>query len=258
MRTNRQSAMPAIRTTVHHLLLMVCLCAASWHAACAADLILYYYDRPPYMKMNPGAAPTGYLIERTERVLKKAGISYQWELNSVNRIFVDLKAGQLQVCSPGWYTSPERRKFASFTKPIYHDLPLVGLTRSDSPIPENTTAAAVLSQPHIVVLRKESIVYGAYLDNLLDKMPPENVLRTSTDFPNSVRMIHAKRADMAIVAQEEIDTFIRNVDLDRSEFKLIYFSDEPALGFRHILCSRAVPPELMSRIDDAITALGLP
>jgi polar amino acid transport system substrate-binding protein len=238
--------------------LLTCLLTLLPQLACAADLTLYYYDRPPYMKANASGGPSGYLIERTERVLKKAGISFEWQLSSVNRIFVDLKEGRSQMCSPGWYTSPERRKFASFTKSIYHDLPLVGLVRSDSPIAENTTAAAVLSQPGIVVLRKESVVYGAYLDSLLDKMSSANILRTSTDFPNSVRMIYARRADMAIVAQEEIDTFIKNVGLERSEFKLIYFSDEPALGYRHILCSRAVDPDLISKMDDAITALGLP
>jgi polar amino acid transport system substrate-binding protein len=209
--------------------------------------------------MATGASgPNGYLIERTERALKLAGVSYEWKLSSVNRIFIDLKAGEQTICSPGWYSSPERRAFASFTKPIYHDLPLVGLVRSDSPVPENTTAAAILGQPKFVVLRKQSVVYGAYLDALLNKMPAENVLNTSTDFPNSVRMIIAKRVDMAIVAQEEIDIFIKFAGLAKKDFKIIYFSDEPALGYRHILCSRAVNPDLIARIDKAIDALGLP
>lgn len=252
-----KTAPPAMRSDWAALWLAVSLFVVPGHALWAANLTLYYYQRPPFMATGT-SGPTGYLIERTERVLKKAGISYTWKLSSVNRIFIDLKAGAPGVCAPGWYTSPERRKFANFTKSIYHDLPLVGLVRSDSPIAENNTAAALLTQPQIVVLRKQSVVYGAYLDALLDKMPAANVLKTSTDFPNSVRMIVAKRIDMAIVAQEEIDIFIKNAGLDKKDFKIIYFSDEPALGYRHILCSTAVDPELVTRMDKAIEALGLP
>jgi len=235
-----------------------CLLSAQYQVVCAADLTLYYYDRPPYTISNQIGGPTGYLIERTERALDKAGISYEWKFSSVNRIFTDLKEGQLQVCSPGWYTSPERRTYARFTKAIYHDLPLVGLTRSDSFLPESTTAAALLSRTDIKILLKQSVVYGAYLDPLLAKIPDANVLKTSTDFPRSVKMIRAKRADLAIVAQEEIDTFIKNADLDLNDFKIIHFSDVPGVEYRFILCSQAVSPDLITRINKAIDAVGLP
>lgn len=240
------------------LTLVACVLFSQYRLACAADLTLYYYDRPPYTISNPNGRPTGYLIERTERALDKAGVSYEWKFSSVNRIFTDLKEGQLQVCSPGWYTSPERRNYARFTKAIYHDLPLVGLARSDSFLPESTTAAALLSRTDITIIIKQSVVYGAYLDPLLAKIPDANVLKTSTDFPRSVKMIRAKRADLAIVAQEEIDTFIKNADLDINDFKVIHFTDVPGVEYRYILCSQAVSPDLITRINKAIDAVGLP
>jgi len=226
----------------------------------AADITLYYYDRPPFMQTdtnNPGS-PSGYFIERTERVLKKAGVSYVWEIRPVNRIFADLKSGTLPVCSSGWYATPERKTYAQFSKAIYRDLPLVGLARSDSPLPENAVASTLFQQPGLTLLVKDSVVYGAYLDDLIAKMPAKSIMHTSSDFPNAVKMIRANRADFTLVAQEEIDTFIKNAELNRSDFKIIHFSDEPAVEYRYILCSHAVPNETMTRINKAIDQLGLP
>jgi polar amino acid transport system substrate-binding protein len=226
-------------------------------SAFPADLILYYYERPPFMHAD-AAGPSGYFIERTERVLGKAGISYEWKLRPVNRIFADLKANNLQVCSPGWFATPERRSIAAFSKAIYHNMPLVGLARSDSPIPENTAAATLFKQSGLTVLLKESAVYGVYLDDQIAKIPATNILRTTTEFSNAVKMIYAKRADFTIVAEEEVDTFIKNAALNRIDFKILHFTDEPAVEYRYILCSHTVPAELMNRIDKAIDQLGLP
>ncbi len=223
----------------------------------AADVTLYYYDRPPFMQTNANG-PSGYFIERTERVLKKAGVSFTWELMPVNRIFADLKSSPNPVCSSGWYSTPDRRAYALFSKAIYRDLPLVGLARSDSNLPENAVASILFQQATLTLLVKDSVVYGAYLDDLIAKMPAKNVLRTTSDFANSVKMIHANRADFTLVAQEEFDTFIKNAELSRSDFKIIHFSDEPAVEFRYILCSHAVPVETITRINKAIDQLGLP
>ena len=227
------------------------------HLSSAADLTLYYYNRPPFMIPN-SSHPSGYFIEKTELVMKLAGIDYVWEELPVNRLFILLEKSPEPICTSGFFLTPERAAIAQFSKPFYRTQRLVGIVRADSPIAETTNAKDLLTKKGLRVLTKQNQVFGAYIDSFLEKIPPEYRLVTSTAFENKLKMIYFSRADLTIMTPEEIDQGLKYAGLTSKDVKIVTFPDVPDSELRYILCSRSMSAQMMQKINKGIELAHLP
>jgi hypothetical protein len=92
----------------------------------AADqLNVSYFERPPYYLTTPAGDASGFLVEKTKKILQAANVNARFISLKPNKIIFIIKHANLPHCSIGWFKKPEREAFAKFTKPIYQDRPLV-------------------------------------------------------------------------------------------------------------------------------------
>ncbi|WP_199155855.1 hypothetical protein, partial [Chromobacterium sp. ASV23] len=116
------------------------------------------------------------MVTPTELAFKSIDISIEWVLVPANRVLENIKRNNEEICTPGWYKTPEREEYARFSLPIYKDKPLVGLARSDFNFKPGISAKELLSSPGIKLLVKQNFSQGAYMDALIAKMPRDQVI----------------------------------------------------------------------------------
>lgn len=222
-------------------------------AAQAGDTIeLYYFERPPYVMHRAGSDEVvGLTATPAAQAFRAAGIRFRWVQMPTVRQLVTLKESAAPACAVGWFRNPEREQQFKFTRPIYRDRPTVALARADY-TPPAPTLAETLRQPGLAVLVKDGFSYGALIDALLVQAHPERVV-TTAETVAMVRMIAAQRAHFMFAAEEEAAHLTEGADAPAAGLKIIHFADLPPGERRHILCSKAVPDELVERLNKAIT-----
>jgi polar amino acid transport system substrate-binding protein len=221
-------------------------------AADAETVTLYYYDRAPYYVMVPDGGLTGLAVAPTRAAFDRAGIPYAFERTSVQRIFALMRDSTELFCSPGWYRTEDRLRFAKFTKPILRDSPTVGLARKSFVVPPGTRFADLIQTNMTLLLSTESFSYGPYLDGLIAHKDPGQVIRLTAGGLHLKEMMLAGRTDLALTTEEEAVSF----GAGGPDFPIIHFPDAPDGEPRHIMCSRGVPDSLIERLDKAIDGLS--
>ncbi|HEU6455774.1 MAG TPA: transporter substrate-binding domain-containing protein, partial [Roseateles sp.] len=108
------------------------------------QLLIEYRDKPPYSYSEAGR-PAGFLMERTARLLKRAGIEASYAEVPIRRTLQNLQGNQVALCSPGLYKIPEREVYARFSLPIHRDRPHVVLAHA-------SVAARIRALPRVAQL----------------------------------------------------------------------------------------------------------
>jgi len=213
---------------------------------------LLYYDRKPFHYLDASGKVTGLTAEPAAQAFANAGIPFVWELRSANAIVYALKRNTDPVCTPGWYKNADRMAFAQFTAPIYRDKPLVGLVNASYPFKPGITAKEFFAQTDYRLLIKQSFRWGAYLDEIVAKVPAKQIISSAEEVSTIVKLIHLHRADIFIITQEEVETYVNQAQLQMADFKVIKFPDVPAVEMRYILCSKQVPASTIQALNAAI------
>ncbi len=236
-------------------------CVGAWAQVAAPQLVspitMHYYERKPFHYTTDNGRVAGLAVTPTVQVFEKIGIPISWKLTPASRILATLKANIGADCSPGWYKTPERESYARFTLPIYNDKPLVGLSRADFAAPEGISAKDLFMRPQTRLLMKQGFVHGAYLDQIIAKMPPENIVRVSDDVASMVRMVRSGIADLVTTTEEETEVYVSQAGFGMKEFRVLHFPDVPAVEKRYILCSKQVPDSVINKLNAAIKTLPI-
>ncbi len=220
-------------------------------AAQPAALTVYYNERPPYAVSGAGDQVEGLTATPAARALAAAGVPFRWVKLPSNRQILSIKDNRAPECALGWFRNPEREQFARFSKPLYQDRPTVALSHQGLE-PPGRRLAELLSQPGVTVLVKERFSYGPYVDGLLAQLRP-TVTATTVENAQMVQMVARRRADLMFAAEEEASVLIEQAGPeDARQLKVLHFADMPEGEKRHLMCSRAVPEELMQRLNAAI------
>jgi len=228
--------------------------AAAAAAAEDAPLQLYYYERPPFHYTDESGHATGQFVERTALILHRAGLRFEWVRMPANRILATLRSVATPACSPGWYSTPERRADFWLSKAMLHDKPLIALLRADFAVPPGVTATAFFQMPSMRLLLKQNFSQGSYMNALIERMPDSQVQRVAAEVPAMVQMLKANRADAIITTEVEAALFVREAGFSMSEFQMVHFPDTPDNEYRYIVCSQSIPTRIRTRIDDAIVS----
>lgn len=223
-------------------------------AGAEGTLTVLWTERVPFQYMGEDGRAKGVLVDLGRKVLSRAGIGFSEAMLPANRVIIELRDNERPACAIGWYKSEERQAIAQFSQPVYQDLPLRGVFRSDFVIKPGVAAATMFSDLKVRILLKQGFAYGPYLDGLIAKTSPEQLQRVTGDSGNLLKMLAANRADVVFLAQEEIDFYGKSDPAFVKDFKVMVFKDMPEMDKRFIMCSKRVTPEMMKKINTAIAA----
>jgi polar amino acid transport system substrate-binding protein len=237
------------------------LLAAVTAACCAGaalalpSLTIEYRDKPPYTYTVDGR-PAGFLMERTIKLLKRAGIEARYAEVPIRRTLQHLQSNQAALCSPGLYKNPEREAFARFSLPIHRDRPHVVLAHV-------AVAAQIRAIPRVAQLfadaslqpgLMEGVSYGQQLDQFLAAAakPP---LRAQMSPLQLARMVGARRVDYMLIDEEDLNWLRKDPEFTPLSLVRVEFADMPRGELRYLACSMQVTPQTLYRINQAIREL---
>lgn len=218
---------------------------------------LLWTERAPFQYTGDDGNPAGLLVDIGREIFKKAKLPHTEAMLPANRVIFELTKNTRPVCAVGWYKSEERQVIAQFSKPVYHDKPLRAVFRKDANVAIGASASEVLTTPNTRILIKQGFAYGEYLDNILNTIDLVLVQRVTGNPNNMLLMIKAGRADLVLLAQEEIDFYIKSDPSFNDNFKVVVFKDIPETDRRFIMCSKNISVHTLNRINAAIDALSL-
>jgi polar amino acid transport system substrate-binding protein len=221
----------------------------------AETIIIHYHHRPPFY-LEDGGQVRGLVIDPISRAFKEAGIPHLWRETPAKRQLELIAAGEDLSCGAGWFKTPEREVYARYTLPVYRDKPTVAVFRaSDDYLPDGPISLdQVLGEWRLTLLAKEGYSYGPYIDGHLQALSPRRIFTTGEN-RDILRMIEQYRADYSFLSEEEAAELLSDSGFVADRFKIVRFRDVPEGGDRHIMCSKKVSEETMTRLDAAIRRL---
>jgi polar amino acid transport system substrate-binding protein len=214
-------------------------------------LTVYFLERPPFMMRTNDGGVSGSLATAATQIFAKAEVAYQVREASPERQLRELKTNTRRVCSLGWFTTAERRKFAKFSKPLAQDATVVGVAHPDFRPEPGATAAVVLAKPEVRVLVKDNTVQGPYLQAQFGSMRAK-VVRTAAEFPQMLVMLRSGRADILFMPQDEAEYYAKHAGYGEGDFNIIHFPDMPPGEYRHLMCSMKVEDATLAKLNAAL------
>lgn len=227
-------------------------------AHAAEPLRVVFRDKPPYSYVENGVQK-GFLLEKTRRIMSRAGIEANFVIVPPKRIFQELRQNAEPVCSFGWYKIPAREKYALFSRPIHQDRPHVILANpaSAAKVRRHRSLKEVMADPELVLAVADGVSYGPELDVMI-KTFAGKVDRALVSPLQVAKKVAFGRADMMFIDQDDYDFLMKtDAEFKANDMVRILFPDLPPGLKRYILCSRKVGPDVMTRIDTAIISEGM-
>ncbi|WP_457392264.1 substrate-binding periplasmic protein [Roseateles sp. P5_E1] len=236
------------------LTLLAASCAGAALAQ-AEPLAIEYRDKPPYSYTVDGK-PAGFLMERTAKLLKRAGIEARYAEVPIRRTLQNLQANLAALCSPGLYKNPEREAFARFSLPIHRDRPHVVLAHA-------SVAAQIRAIPRVAQLFADAslqpgvldgVSYGPQLDQFLATAakPP---LRAQLAPLQLARMVGVRRADYMLIDEEDLNWLRKDPEFAPLPLVRVEFADMPRGELRYLACSLQVKSQTLDKLNQAIREL---
>lgn len=214
-------------------------------------ITLHYHERPPYYVTGPDGVH-GLCADPARLVFEKAGIPFRWQKTPARRQLKILQENQANDCLLGWFKKPEREEYATYSACIYRDKPDIAVARADNDKLESDKGLVdILADKSMLLLRKQSYSYGAFIDEKIALYHPRQEISNSENI-ELLKMILAGRADYLFISEDEADWLTALPQLARADFKYIRFRDMPAGNQRYLLFSKRVEPGLVERINQAI------
>ncbi|CAN7518580.1 transporter substrate-binding domain-containing protein [Pseudoduganella sp. LjRoot289] len=221
--------------------------------ALAGDAIVATYnDRPPYQQQTVGGAPSGLTGTPAVAAFQDAGIDVVWTQVPSNRQLAMVKDPAARSCALGWFRTPERERYAKFTKAIYRDKDWVLLARADFDAGEGITLEVLLQRPSTRVLVKDNYSYGAQIDEMMARLKPNLALSTGSP-AQMLQSVSAGAVDFMFASQEEAQYLLGHGGEPAKNLRILKPRDMPRGGERYIMCGKGVPDEVIDRLNKAIT-----
>jgi hypothetical protein len=221
---------------------------------CSAEEIIHvaYSERPPYLLPTADGSPAGLTGAPATAAFKAAGIPVQWHKVPSNRQLAMIKDPQGMNCTIGWFAVPERMAYAKYTKPIYRDKSWALLANPAFEARGITTMDELASQRDIRVLVKDNYSYGG-LDKFIQKWHPVVAVSTASTV-KMVQSVAKGSVDVMFVSEDEGAYILKHEAGEHlANLRLLQLKDMPRGGDRHIMCSKAVPDDIINRLNKAIT-----
>lgn len=227
-------------------------------AAPAAEPVMVVHHIP-LPGSGPDGAPALPMAGRVATWAHRAGLALRWEAVPLKRSLQALQRNTEPLCVLGMFDTPERRRFARFSRPIHQEEQQVFLVARHAAaalraLPD--ARAAVLS-PQLKLLVYDGVAYGATLDGwIAQRRPPP--LRASASSAHPPTMLARSHADFTISVAGELREWQRRGEPHAQALETVLLPGMPAPPRRHLACSMKVSPEWLRRFDAAVGAAPPP
>lgn len=217
---------------------------------------LHYVSRPPFMTASADGL-LGLTGSPAYLAFKNARIPFVLSDTPIARQFRILETNSGQDCMIGMFKNPERERIAKFTNPIYKDSSRIILT-SAANAPRFSTYDSMVdlfNDKRMVALVKVGYSYGIVIDALIERFQP-TVKKTHDENIMMLKSIKLNMADYMVMASEEVSGAIAAAGFEEGQFRRIKFKNMPEGEYRHIMCSKGVPDEVINKLNAEIKLKG--
>ncbi len=215
-------------------------------------LQLWYLERSPYYVTEADGSVSGIVASPVEAAMNAAGIDRQWKQSPGARQLAEVERGTAFACGVGWFRNPKREAFARFSKPVYRDKPMVALIRADDEKTKaHPTLESLMRDKGLAMGAKNGFSYGGFADGMIEALAPKQVV-TSQDHKGMGRMLAKRRFDYLLIAAEEADHVLAQLGPLGEQLTTQELSDFPPGNTRYLMCSKAVPQDLIDRFSQAL------
>lgn len=233
---------------------MATLAACAAAPAGAADLVLYYEERPPLMSRQDHQL-TGVQGAPAMAILQRAGLSVELREAPVARQVAMITRNAEPACALGLYRTAEREKLGKYSRlPVYSSPPQSLMIRKDGRLKDIHRFAAVVQSPAVTLVLRLGYSYGAETDKALADSGAK-IVRSSDHSVARVRLVLLGMADATFFTEEEGEALIKQLGEAGAALELRRLPDAPPGEGRHFFCSKALPERQLRAIDDAMGAL---
>jgi len=241
------------RAAVAALVLGTCIPGPAISQAQAAPVEMMFLHRPPYTFASTNGV-AGILGDVAMKLVREAQVAVVWREVPAARQLAEIQMNRSPVCGIGWFRTDEREETGLFSRPIYVDLPIVLIARSDNErVLAQHSLRSLLQSPDLSLGVTAGYSYGVDLDGLIAQFRPPR-MENSTDSLAMLRALVARRFDYWFMAPEEAESLIAESGLQPGQIVTRRLSDMPAGSARHLFCSRRVPQEILDRIDNVLAS----
>lgn len=237
----------------------VALLGPRWAAAetlSVERVTLHYLQRPPYMMLH-GDGLVGLTGGPAFQAFRLANVPVRIEETPFARQLRAVQNNTGLDCMIGVFWKAEREAFGRYSRPLYQDQPQLVLAAADQQarFKSHASIEALFRDRSLRLLTKHAYSYGAPLDALIEQLQPK---RRATPDENllMLRQIKLGMADYMLMAPEEAAVAIEGAGFQAADFLQIRYPDMPAGEPRHLLCSKNVPVDVMTRLDAALKKIG--
>lgn len=224
----------------------------------AEILDIHYFEYPPYYHQLETGQASGIIVDLARKIFAAAGVEPRFSFMPAKRILYEIESDR-PAASLGWFKTPEREEFALFSLPIYVNRP-VGvffLKENEEKFRPYSTLEGLLQSGKFFFGRVQGLSEGPQLDGMLAKYEDKTV-QVAADSIRLLKMLESKRFDFILMPPEEVDVLLEAAQTPKDRFMLRAMSDIPQGTLRYIMYSKAVPADLIRRIDQAIlTEIGM-
>lgn len=228
-----------------------CLAAGAAQAA-EAPLILHYSASPPLHYADTQGKLTGFAAKPAMDALNAAGIPFQIRQTPAKQQIVQLQENKEAACMLSWLQTPERERIGNFTEVVYEDKRPFALTWAGNPAMHNEEPLKdTLTDKRLRLLVRDGTAYGVQIDRALLRYKVV-ANRSNADAVQMLGMLARHQADYFFITDEEAAEAIKNSGYAASSFQRIYFSDLYKGHERRMWCSKAVPDDVMRRLNAAL------
>lgn len=234
-------------------LLFALLATVSAARAGAADLVLYFEERPPLMSRQ-GSELTGVQGAPAMAVLQRAGLAVELREAPVARQMAMIARNAEPACALGLYQTSEREKVGKYSRlPVYSSSPQSWMIRKDGRLKDIHRFATAVQLPGVTLALRHGYSYGAETDKALAESSAK-IIRSSDHSLARARMVLLGVADATLFTDEEGEALIRRMGEAGAALELRRLPDAPPGEGRFFFCSKAMPDRQMRAIDDAMGA----
>ena len=233
----------------------VLACLLAWAGpGKAQDVRIVHLDRGPFLAPGP-TGPVGLLADRLRTILEQAGLAVEFRAVPPARLLHEIETADRPVCAAGWGRTPERERFAWFSRPLYFGTRTVAVVHQSAyaTVRADPSLTAALSTPGLIVAALRTFSHGSYIDGLLRTSP--NVDWTGSTTADMVRRVAAGRNHVLIAPRETIEEVKREAGRQASALRVVELTDAPAPAPGALMCSLVTPLGMRERLDAAIEAV---
>lgn len=226
-------------------------------SAASGPVTVSWREKPPYYYTEDGVEK-GFMLAYGKEVFAAAGIDARFVREPQKRIWTNFEMRKPNYCSISWYRLPEREAIAQFSIPVYTDPPHTILVSpaSAAKVQAHPTLASLLADPELTLGVVDGVSYGADLDERIARAANQTMRRT-VPTTNMILMLAANRFNYMLADRNDWG----HMRAHYKEMASVIQYDAPDLpgGLRrYFLCSRAMPPSIIERLNQAIRALPKP